>query len=229
MGETMSATRLLVLGAVRSLGPAHGYQIRGELLSWGAHEWANVNPGSIYHALKQLTKDGLLRSHEVRESDAGPPRTDYELTGRGEDEFFRLLTDALRNVDPRQDMLWAGLGFLSELPRPKAIALLEERLAGLEEWRATVLPHAGAWDHGLPELLGLWVHSAETGAEWTRGLIDRLEAGAHVMAGEDEDTARGSAGVRVGNGAETALPATGPLTLGPPRSSLRGSVTAPMP
>jgi DNA-binding PadR family transcriptional regulator len=205
----MSATRLLVLGAVRSLGPAHGYQIRGELLSWGAHGWANVNPGSIYHALKQLSKDGLLRSHEVRESDAGPPRTDYELTARGEDEFFRLLTDALRNVDPRQGMLWAGLGFLSELPRPKAIALLEERLAGLEEWRATVLPHVSAWDHSLQELFGLWAHSAETGAEWTRGLIDRLEAGAHVMAGEGEGAPGRHPGARVGDGPEAALPATG--------------------
>ncbi|MCW2902162.1 MAG: transcriptional regulator PadR family protein [Streptosporangiaceae bacterium] len=180
----MSATRLLVLGALRSLGPAHGYQIRGELLSWGAHEWAKVNPGSIYHALKQLTKDGLLRSHEVRESDAGPPRTDYELTSKGEIEFFRLLTESLTTVDQRQDMLWAALGFLTELPRAKAIALLEQRLAGLEQWGATVRPHLGAWDQSLQELVGLWVHSAETGAEWTRGLIERLEGGAHAMAGE---------------------------------------------
>ena len=47
----MSATRLLVLGVVRMFGRAHGYQVRRELLTWSADEWANVQPGSIYHAL----------------------------------------------------------------------------------------------------------------------------------------------------------------------------------
>jgi DNA-binding PadR family transcriptional regulator len=205
----MSATRLLVLGGLRSLGRAHGYQIRSELLSWGTHEWANVNPGSIYHALKQLTKEGLLRSHDVEESEAGPPRTDYELTEKGETEFFRLLADSLRQVDQRQDMLWAGLGFLSELPRAKAIALLEERLRGLEDWRAAVAPHLGDWDHSLQELLGLWVYSADTGAEWTRGLIGRLEGGAYVMAGEGPETAGRDAAVRVHDRLDLTVPSTG--------------------
>lgn len=54
----MSAIRLLVLGAVRQHGRAHGYQIRNDLEFWGAHEWSNAKPGSIYHALKQLAKQG---------------------------------------------------------------------------------------------------------------------------------------------------------------------------
>jgi DNA-binding PadR family transcriptional regulator len=202
----MSATRLLVLGGVRSLGRAHGYQIRSELLSWGTDEWANVNPGSIYHALKQLSKDGLLLAHDVEESDAGPPRTDYEVTQKGDAEFFRLLTDALRKVDQRQDMLWAGLGFLSELPRAMAIGLLKERLSELEDWRASVAPHLGAWDHSLQELLGLRVYSAETGAEWTRGLIARLEGGAYVMADEGADTPARHAAACVHDMEDTPVP-----------------------
>ncbi len=68
----MSTTRLLVLGGVRRFGRAHGYEVRRELMSWGSDEWAHVNPGSIYHALRQLAKEGLLRAHEVEESEAGP-------------------------------------------------------------------------------------------------------------------------------------------------------------
>ncbi|GAA3923217.1 PadR family transcriptional regulator [Actinomadura viridis] len=185
----MSATRLLVLGGVRRFGRAHGYEIRRELLSWGSDEWANVNPGSIYHALKQLAKEGLLRSHEVAENDAGPPRTDYEITGRGEEEFLRLLRDALATVDVRHpESLSAALGFLTELPREEAIALLEARLEGLAEWRASVAPHladeAGEPLEHLRELLGWWVHQADGATEWTRGLIERLRGGAYVMAGE---------------------------------------------
>src|SRR5919197_662274 len=80
----MSAIRLLVLGAVRQHGRAHGYQVRNDLEYWGAHEWSNAKPGSIYHALKQMAKQGLLHAHEVAPSTAGgPPRTEYELTEQG--------------------------------------------------------------------------------------------------------------------------------------------------
>ncbi|MFB4309088.1 PadR family transcriptional regulator [Actinomadura sp. GTD37] len=183
----MSTTRLLVLGGVRRFGRAHGYEVRRELMSWGSDEWAHVNPGSIYHALKQLAKEGLLRAHEVEESEAGPPHTDYEITGAGRAEFLRLLRGALATVDVRHpEMLTAGLGFLTELPRAEAVALLRERLDGLAGWRASVAPHLDEQDPSdhLRELLGYWVHSAESATMWTRGLIGRLEAGAYTMAGE---------------------------------------------
>ena len=48
----MSATRLLVLGAVRIFQPAHGYLVRRELLSWDVENWAAINPGSIYNMLR---------------------------------------------------------------------------------------------------------------------------------------------------------------------------------
>ncbi|MFD0691648.1 PadR family transcriptional regulator [Actinomadura fibrosa] len=184
----MSTTRLLVLGGVvRRSGRAHGYEVRRELMSWGSDEWAHVNPGSIYHALKQLAKEGMLRAHDVEESDAGPPHTDYEITEAGRAEFLRLLRCALAMVDVRHpEMLTAGLGFLTELSRDEAVGLLRQRLDGLAEWRASVVPHreeADPDDH-LRELLGWWVHTADSASAWTRGLIERLEAGAYVMAGD---------------------------------------------
>ena len=50
----MSAVRMLVLGVLRNLGQAHGYQVRRELLTWRADAWAHVDPGSIYQALRTL-------------------------------------------------------------------------------------------------------------------------------------------------------------------------------
>lgn len=69
----MSAIRLLVLCAVRQHGRAHGYQIRNDLEYWGAHEWSSAKPGSIYHALKQMAKQGVLIAHEVAPSTAAWP------------------------------------------------------------------------------------------------------------------------------------------------------------
>ncbi|AXG78552.1 PadR family transcriptional regulator [Streptomyces paludis] len=188
----MSAIRLLVLGAVRQHGRAHGYQVRNDLEYWGAHEWSNAKPGSIYHALKQMAKQGLLLAHEVAPSTAGgPPRTEYEVTEAGREEYFRLLRASLTSYDQKMDVLSAAIGFLVDLPRAEAIELLRRRVAAIEEWRAAVtedyVPEDGPEVLGhIGEIMNMWVHTADAGAAWTRGLIGRVEAGAYTFAGEGE-------------------------------------------
>lgn len=188
----MSAIRLLVLGAVRMHGRAHGYQVRNDLEYWGAHEWSNAKPGSIYHALKQMAKQGLLLAHETAPSTAGgPPRTEYEVTEEGLAEYRTLLRDAIRSYDQNLDVLSAAIGFIVDLPRDEAIELLKERVEGMKEWRDSVTeyytPEEGPESLGhIGEIMNLWVHSADAGAEWTRGLIERIEGGAYTFAGEGD-------------------------------------------
>ncbi|MGW0534286.1 PadR family transcriptional regulator [Streptomyces sp. NPDC003032] len=188
----MSAIRLLVLGAVRQHGRAHGYQVRNDLEYWGAHEWSNAKPGSIYHALKQLAKQGLLLAHEIAPSTVGgPPRTEYEITEKGTEEYLTLLRGALVEYGQKPDMLTAALGFIVDLPRDEAVALLEERVGRMEAWRKSVTeyytPEDGPEQLGhIGEVMNLWVHQADGDAQWTRGLIERIEGGAYTFAGEGE-------------------------------------------
>lgn len=189
----MSAIRLLVLGAVRQHGRAHGYQVRNDLEYWGAHEWSNAKPGSIYHALKQMAKQGLLYEHETAPSTAGgPPRTEYEMTEKGTEEFLDLLREALVSAyNQKPDMLSAAVGLMVDLPRAEVIDLLEQRIRGLGDWRASVTeyytPEDGPEQLGhIGEIMNLWLHQADTGATWTRGLIERIEGGAYTFAGEGE-------------------------------------------
>ncbi|GGS93883.1 PadR family transcriptional regulator [Streptomyces violaceus] len=186
----MSATRLLVLGVVRMHGRAHGYLVRSELLSWGADEWAHIKFGSIYHALRQLAKDGLLKSTDIPD---WPGRVDYEIAPPGDEEFFRLLRDALRQGNNRPDMLGAALVLLPALSRKEAIGLLRERIASLSAEQSELIAKVDETAGERPqrahirELLGLWEHGAASQAAWTEALIERLEAGAYVMAGEEKD------------------------------------------
>ncbi|WP_058041985.1 PadR family transcriptional regulator [Streptomyces roseifaciens] len=188
----MSAIRLLVLGAVRQHGRAHGYQVRNDLEFWGAHEWSNAKPGSIYHALKQMAKQGLLLAHEIEPSTVGgPPRVEYEITDKGTEEYLTLLRQALTSYHQKVDMLSAGIGFIVDLPRDEAVALLKERIRGLEQWRAGVTeyytPEKGPEQLGhIGEIMNMWVHSADSEAEWTHSLIGRIEGGAYTFAGEGE-------------------------------------------
>ncbi|MER7676502.1 PadR family transcriptional regulator [Streptomyces sp. NPDC096934] len=186
----MSTIRLLVLGAVRQHGRAHGYQVRNDLEYWGAHEWSNAKPGSIYHALKQMAKQGLLHAHETAPSTAGgPPRTEYEITDTGTEEYLALLRRSLTARDQKPDVLSAALGLMVDLGRAEVLGLLRERVRALEEWRASVTgyytPQGGPGQLGhIGEIMDFWVHSADCGAEWTRGLVERIEGGAYTFAGE---------------------------------------------
>ncbi|MFE3636501.1 PadR family transcriptional regulator [Streptomyces cellostaticus] len=188
----MSVIRLLVLGAVRQHGRAHGYQVRNDLEYWGAHEWSNAKPGSIYHALKQMAKQGLLLAHETEPSTAGgPPRTEYEITEEGAEEYLRLVREALTSYDQKPDVLASALGFIVDLEREEALELLRDRVHSIQEWRRSVTeyytPEGGPGRLGhIGEIMNLWVHSADAGEAWTRGLIERIEGGAYTFAGEGE-------------------------------------------
>jgi len=187
----MSTVRLLVLGAVRRRGRVHGYQVRSDLESWGAHEWATATSGSVYHALKAMSGQGLLLAHETAPSTAGgPPRMEYEITEKGEQAYFALLRDALTSHDPRLDLLAAAVGLIEDLPRTDAIDLLRERTQAMRQWQESITAHLppdvdlDTWGP-VGDVLRLWLHTAQERTEWTDRLIGRLEGGAFRMAGED--------------------------------------------
>ncbi|AYY12611.1 PadR family transcriptional regulator [Actinobacteria bacterium YIM 96077] len=184
----MSAIRLLVLGAVRRRARAHGYQVRSDLEAWGAHEWANARSGSIYHALKAMSGEGLLHTHETTPSTAGgPPRIEYELTGEGEHAYLSLLRTALSSREPRLDLLAAAVGLIDDLTRAEAIDLLRQRARAMDQWRARITEHVPAdadlesWGP-VGEVIGLWLHTADSRAAWTQQIIQRLEKGSYRMA-----------------------------------------------
>ncbi|WP_433699664.1 PadR family transcriptional regulator [Nocardiopsis sp. CA-288880] len=196
----MSATRLLVLGAVRIHGGTHGYRVGRELMSWGAKDWANVKWGSIYHALNKLTSEGRLREF-VAPGDEEVGRTSYALTDEGEAELRRLMGEALRHAGDDHGLLCAGITLMTSLPRAEAVGLLEERLAALEAASPGLGDAARATDAewGKPphvrELFTLWRLTTDAGAEWTRQLIASLEAGKYTMA-DDSPRAFGLPPVR---------------------------------
>lgn len=199
----MSATRLLVLGVVRMYGQAHGYQVRRELLTWSADKWANVAPGSIYHALKKMAKEKLLEEVDTGADGEtrGPDRTAYQLTPDGETEFQLLLASSLSEAGVSTQAsyrLLAGVTFLSALPRARAIALLEHQITQLNGRRANaqhLLEASAGWGQPahVAELYRLWVTMIDGMLEWVEGLLSRLRSGEYVMA-DDPGTAFGEPG-----------------------------------
>ncbi|MAN76394.1 MAG: PadR family transcriptional regulator [Rhizobiales bacterium] len=189
----MSATRLLVLAFVRAHNRAHGYLIGQELMAWNADKWANTKTGSIYHALRQLAKDGFLEEIVVPPSDTAPARTDYAITEAGDAEFHRMMEKALTLPQPRPDMLCAGLVLMSALPRRTVLELLGKRLATLAQHKSEVskandrasFSGVNALPPHVEALLSFWTSNTDCNHDWVAGLIAKIEAGAYVFADED--------------------------------------------
>lgn len=184
----MKPVRLLVLGALRRRGRTHGYQVRADLESWGAHEWSTATSGSVYHALKSMAGQGLLTAYEAGTA-SGPPRIEYELTAKGEQEYLELLSRALADRDPGLEVLGAAVGLIEDLSREQALQMLRVRAELMREWRSSITAHLPdgteleTWGP-VGEVLSLWLATADTGAQWTQRMIGRLEEGAFTMRGE---------------------------------------------
>ena len=187
----MSATRLLVLGAVHILQPAHGYLVMRELSTWKVDEWANLKPGSIYNALRSLTKGGLLT--EVREEGgSGGGKSVYRLTPDGDIEFERLVRQALWELHPWDPaMLPAGISFWTVLTREEVLGALAARQTQITAWlSANVYAEDGIRrspttpDHVI-EHFRLAGSRMRGELEWTEGAARRVKDGEYAFRGED--------------------------------------------
>jgi DNA-binding PadR family transcriptional regulator len=187
----MSSTRLLVLGAVRIFQPVHGYLVRRELLSWQVDRWAQLNPGSVYNALRTLARDGYLEEVATEQGRTGSARTTYHLTGDGDAELERLVRDALWTIDSTSpEKLLAGLSFMWILTRDEVIAALEHRVVQIDAaHRASgfavqsVLEHPEKPDH-VSELLRVIDARMEGERSFAEDLATRLRRRVYTFAGE---------------------------------------------
>ncbi len=188
----MSATRLLVLGAIRSFGPVHGYEVRRELVSWQLEETANVKPGSIYGAINTLEKDGCIAVHSRESDDRRPDRTMYVITGEGEKAFQLLLRESWWKVRHPAEPLIPALTMFPFMSRPELVSALGARVAQLKSEleslsfrRKEIKKGATGEDGGIPEhvreILEFLVARRKAELEWTIKLQHRIRAGEYRM------------------------------------------------
>jgi DNA-binding PadR family transcriptional regulator len=228
---------MMMLGLVNWLQPVHGYDVRRELLSWNADKWANIQPGSIYHALRKLTEEGLLTEVGTERVGSRPARTRYGITDKGRDEFEGLLRDYWWRIHDVADPFAAAFSFLPALPRSEAAAALRNRAQSLRaacdgmrasigsEWMRRTKPVHVAW------MLELWIARAEGEISWCERIAGLIESGVSYLP--DELASRRDSSVwhlpEHVLGAATPSPGDrhGDRAGGPPPAGGRGSAGGP--
>jgi DNA-binding PadR family transcriptional regulator len=190
-----SATRLLVLGAIRIMGPVHGYTVRRELLSWRLEEHTNVKPGSIYSAIRTLEKDGCIAVHSRESEESRPERTSYVITGEGEKEFELLLRQAWWTVDEPSEPLIPALSLMVLMPREELLRAVQARVGQLQaSIDALTYTHAsirdGATGEGgqipehVREIIEFLTTRTKAEIDWAKTFQKRLREGRYQFAGE---------------------------------------------
>ncbi|MCF7804271.1 MAG: PadR family transcriptional regulator [Candidatus Marinimicrobia bacterium] len=129
-------TDLVVLG-ILNRARRHGYEIKKEI----EYEMFNVDIqyGSIYHALKKFTQDGLVEQVEIEPSESGrPDRKGYAITDKGREKFKELFAGALTATNPASNAIDAAIHFVGAVPADNVLGYLTERLEGFRELGKTI-------------------------------------------------------------------------------------------
>lgn len=181
-------TRLLVLAVVRLLQPVHGYDVRRELQTWRADDWANIKPGSIYGALKTLERDGFIAVEGVDQGGGRPERTTFRLTPDGEQEFGELLRKALYSADQHKHAYFTSVALFPYAPRTDVVAALRSRILKFEADlvfldREVERVLAGTGDpaetepYQVADAVELAAAHTRADLEWSRKTLGRIESG----------------------------------------------------
>ncbi|GAB3755566.1 PadR family transcriptional regulator [Microlunatus parietis] len=183
-----AVTRMLVLGVVSLFQPVNGYQVMRELNSWYVEDWAQVRPGSIYSMLNSLSKQGLLRRHELTEADRAVAV--YEVDPAGADQLNELVRSGLEGTTgPDQIMFQAAMSFAPMLTRAEVVAAIRVRVDSVAQYRDGLV--AKISNENIPthvrHTLTMHYTLAEAELAWTREFATMLDNGFLWFAGESGD------------------------------------------
>ena len=131
MTNHVSSIRLFILGTLSASGPLHGHQIRQQAQSDRTENWADIQPGSVYGALKRLANEDLIR--EVRTERVGnrPERTIYEITPEGRRSLAAISDAALRDLERHYDAFDLALTQARDIADDDLEKIVENRIGAL--------------------------------------------------------------------------------------------------
>src|SRR5438552_2679817 len=105
---------LAVLGLLRE-APMHPYEMQRQMHLRYTDELLALKRGSLYHAIHQLERDGLIEPVETSREGRRPERTIFRITPDGDDELVGWLRDLLAEPVREPSQFTAALAHLSHL------------------------------------------------------------------------------------------------------------------
>ena len=161
--------------------PMHPYELQRLIHQRHKDDLLDLRRGSLYHAVAQLQRGGLIEPVETSREGRRPERTVYRLTQRGEDELALWLHELLAKRVHEPSQFLAAIGNISRLTPAEALEALDSRLLELETALAGMAEGFRTLSTRVERvvLLELEYTRAQQQAEmqWVRSLVDDLRQG----------------------------------------------------
>lgn len=176
-----------MLGTLAAAGPLHGHQIRQQAQTDRTEAWADVQPGSLYGALKRLAAEELIREVRTERQGNRPERTVYEITDQGRGALAALRDGALERIVSSNDPFDLALALSRDLPEEYLERIVTARVAALRSREASLRLRVDKADPYVNEaermvLLHL-VERAAAEVRWHEELLARMPKIAADFAG----------------------------------------------
>ena len=177
MARTLTPLAVAILGLLVER-PLHPYEMHQVLLHRATDRVVKVRPGSLYHSVDRMHRDGLLRAVGTERAGNRPERTTYEITPAGRDALTEQLAAMIAapvNEYPRLPLALAEvLDTVLDLLRDRRARLaaeLDDLRACVDRVRAKDLP-ARYWVD-----LTYQIAVYETESTWIGTFIEGIESG----------------------------------------------------
>ena len=125
-------TRFLVLGVLHR-GDFHPYEIKRRLEAAMVECYIDVDVGTLYYAVRQLEKEGLIEADAQERVARGGIRTIYRITDIGRVEFRKGLHRQFDAEGPVVQTLYGALLFLHLADADAVKESLERRIERLQQ------------------------------------------------------------------------------------------------
>ena len=118
--------------------PMHPYEMGVILRQRHKEESIKLRYGSLYTVIDLLLRRGFIAARETERDGKRPERTVYEITAAGRDELHGWMTDLIAAPVKEYPQFEAALCLLPVLPPDEALALLQQRLARIDQTAAAL-------------------------------------------------------------------------------------------
>ena len=125
---------LLILGVLHR-GDFHPYAIKQRLQNAMVECYTDVDVGTLYYAIRQLAKEGLIEAVNRERVSRGGMRTIYGITPRGRERFRHLLRERFTAQGTVADTLYSALLFLHLADMTEVAKMLQGKI----EWQNQAL------------------------------------------------------------------------------------------
>lgn len=174
--------------AIAALGllaerPMHPYEMYQLLLEREEDRVLKVRPGTLYHTVDRLARDGLVRPLHTEREGNRPERTTFEVTASGRHELSRRLVEMLAMPAREYPEFPLAVSEAHNLSSTQVIACLQTRMQALRDEDDYVMGRLRA--HAAPEVPRLYwlnidydraIRAAELA--WLERIVGEIDSGA---------------------------------------------------